>query len=70
MGEYGRDSEREPASRPAQPAGDQDETYGDGEEGGKSTWADEASTARSASDDRRKAPHDRSGVPTTESLRE
>ncbi|HEY2673098.1 MAG TPA: hypothetical protein VGJ07_22410 [Rugosimonospora sp.] len=67
MREHGRDSEREPAGRPAQPAVDEDETYEDGD---KSSWADEASTARSASDNRRKAPHDRSGVPTTESLKE
>ncbi|GAA5194735.1 hypothetical protein GCM10023322_59870 [Rugosimonospora acidiphila] len=66
MREHGRDAEREPAGRPAQVAGDQDETYDED----KSGWADEASTARSASDPRRKAPHDKSGTPTTESLRE
>jgi hypothetical protein len=66
MTEHGRDPEREPVGRPPQPAEDQDESYDES----KSTWADRASSARSASDQRRKAPHDRSGTPTTESLKE
>jgi hypothetical protein len=66
MREHGRDPEREPVARPAQPAQDEDESYDES----KSNWADQASTARSASDARRRAPHDRSGTPTTESLKE
>jgi hypothetical protein len=66
MTEHRRDPEREPVGRRAQPAEDQDETYDEP----KSDWADQAAAARSASDPRRGAPHDRSGEPTTESLKE
>ena len=64
MAETGRDPEREPAGRPAKPARpapDQDETYDDSVD-----WADEAATARTTDDPRRRAPHDESGVPSAD----